>query len=483
MEASKRPAENGSNGDSSDAKKAKLDPDCGKLLFCGTTEWHNAAKPGKLKEDNFHSKNNVFEPKRIEALKDVRIKMVGSGQEAAHVVVVDETGQAWSWGNNEFGQLGQGDNMHRRIPTPVSGTGPGGHTIVAVSLGIRHTLLLTSRGDVLACGDNADGQCAQGEMKTKNVTGKVQEEIEVCSVKSLNVPTAINYTGPPVIKVSAGKEFSMLLDVEGCVWAFGSQEFGQLGNGTDGSYNSANSKVKMRYAGISQPQKISRVYERDSKTKKTKMMQMMRIKDISAGSHHGAMVDELGKVFSWGAGAYGRTGLGEPMDTHTPVWLQSLDHPRGKIDNVMCGLTMTVLWGKTAGQIFMAGCTDNIRKECNMTPKQWYDMGDSVIQPGSGVGLWRKGFAAVGEDGKVTLSNNGPCYGELGMGERIRTTGVPRKSKELDYVHVMKVGTGANWAAYVVRDTEEEDEEEIEEYEMLDQTKIEYTEADMKAAV
>ena len=41
MEASKRPAENGSNGDSTDAKKAKLDPDCGALLFCGTTEWQN----------------------------------------------------------------------------------------------------------------------------------------------------------------------------------------------------------------------------------------------------------------------------------------------------------------------------------------------------------------------------------------------------------------------------------------------------------
>ena len=50
----------------------------------------------------------------------------------------------------------------------MSGTGPGGATIVAVSLGMRHTLLLTSRGDVLACGDNSDGQCAQGEMKTKN---------------------------------------------------------------------------------------------------------------------------------------------------------------------------------------------------------------------------------------------------------------------------------------------------------------------------
>ena len=76
--------------------------------------------------------------------------------------------------------------------------------------------------------------------------GKVNEEVETCTVKALKDFTAINYTGPPVIKVSAGKEFSMLLDVEGCVWTFGCQEFGQLGNGTDGAYNSANSKVKMR---------------------------------------------------------------------------------------------------------------------------------------------------------------------------------------------------------------------------------------------
>jgi len=305
--------------------------------------------------------------------------------------------------------------------------------------------------------------------------------VETCTVKALKDFTAINYSGPPVIKVSAGKEFSMLLDVEGCVWTFGCQEFGQLGNGTDGAYNSANSKVKMRHAGISQPYKLSRVYERDPKTKKTKMMQMMRIKDISAGSNHGAMVDELGKVFSWGAGTYGRTGLGDPMDTHTPVWMQSLDHPRGKIENVMCGNMITVLWGKTAGSIYMAGCIDNIRKECNMTPKQWYDMGESVIQEGSGVGFWRKGFVAVGEDGKVTYCNNGPCYGECANGERFRTQGIPKKSKELDYVHVMQVGTGANYAVFVVRDTEEEDVEEIDEYELLDQTKIEFTEADMKA--
>lgn len=40
---------------------------------------------------------------------------------------------------------------------------------------------------------------------------------------------------------------------------------------------------------------------------------------------------------------------------------------------------ITILWGKTAGSIFMAGCIDNIRKESNMTPKQWYDLGDAVV--------------------------------------------------------------------------------------------------------
>ena len=76
--------------------------------------------------------------------------------------------------------------------------------------------------------------------------GKVTEEVETCSVQTVKEPMIINHSGPPVIKVSAGREFSMLLDVEGSVWTFGSQEFGQLGNGTDGSYNSANSKVRMR---------------------------------------------------------------------------------------------------------------------------------------------------------------------------------------------------------------------------------------------
>ena len=34
------------------------------------------------------------------------------------------------------------------------------------------------------------------------------------------------------------------------------------------------------------------------------------------------------RVFTWGAGSYGRTGLGDTTDTLVPTWVQSLDHQR-----------------------------------------------------------------------------------------------------------------------------------------------------------
>ena len=80
------------------------------------------------------------------------------------------------------------------------------------------------------------------------------------------------------------------------------------------------------------------------------------------------------------------------------------------------------------------------------------------------------------------VANNGPCYGEVGNGERFRTQvnlspyivlkscthcflqGIPKKMKELEFAHVMMVGTAANMAVYVLRDTEEEDQAMISDH-------------------
>jgi len=475
----KRPVDdNEENGAAENgAKKAKLDPECGRLLFCGSTDWELHQKPAKHKDEAYYSKQNIYEPHFIKSIKELRIRHISSNQDACHIIMVDEEGYAWSWGNNDFGQLGQGDKKHRRIPTKIAGTGPGGHIIVAIAVSKRHSLLLTSRGDVLAFGDNSDGQCAQGEMKNKTVTaGKGREEIEISSVPEVHTPTLISYSGPPVIKISAGMDFSMLLDVEGSAWTFGNQEYGKCGTGTDGAYNCTEAKVKMRYAGISEPHQITRVYERDPKTKKTKTLQMLKIKSIAAGTHHAAMVDEMGRVFTWGAGSYGRTGLNDNMDTHVPTWVQSLDHPRGKMEDVVAGNLCTITFGGAKGnkQAHLAGIIDAARGEANMTPKACFDFGEASYK---NIGFFRKGWNFVGDDGSVVQTNAGPCYGELGTGEKFRNQGVPKKSKEFSQgAHIIKCGTGVAHCCYIIRDITEDDQEELEEYDDLDQESIEYKE-------
>ena len=77
----------------SSKKKKAMDPECGTLVFCGTTDFANVLKPAKLAERSFHSKLNVHEPVLLAALQGVRIRHVGSGPEAGHLFVVDEAGK------------------------------------------------------------------------------------------------------------------------------------------------------------------------------------------------------------------------------------------------------------------------------------------------------------------------------------------------------------------------------------------------------
>jgi len=292
-------------------------------------------------------------------------------------------------------------------------------------------------------------------------------------VTEVLTPAAIIYDGPPIVKISCGIDFNLMLDVEGNAWTFGNQEFGKCGTGTDGAYNSTEAKVKMRYAGISRPYQLSRVYERDAKTKKIKPLQIMRIKNISAGSNHAAMVDEMSRVFTWGQGSYGRTGHNDTLDTHVPTWVSSLDHPRGKIDEVYCGNVCTVMIGKSTNKnIYLAGIIDPLKREANMNPKVYYDFGGEDM---ANIGFFKKGWNYVGTDGNVMQTNTGPCYGELGTGEKFRNQGIPKKSKEFEYATILKVGTGSNHCVYIMRDSEEDDKEEMEEFDDLDQADIEYT--------
>jgi alpha-tubulin suppressor-like RCC1 family protein len=63
-------------------------------------------------------------------------------------------GQAYCWGRNEFGQLGNGSTEDSAVPVPVSG----GLTFAALSTGGSHTCGVTVGGVVYCWGENTLGQ-------------------------------------------------------------------------------------------------------------------------------------------------------------------------------------------------------------------------------------------------------------------------------------------------------------------------------------
>jgi len=154
MSENKRPAdeENGANGNH-ETKKPKSEVPSGILLFTGATDWDDVGrKTGGLPR----SANTIWSPVLLEALEEVQIESISSGPSAVHQFAVDTEGKVYAWGRNEKGQLGLNDLKDRKCPTVVEELT--GYRVVATAVGKNHSLFLTDKGQVLACGDNKCGQ-------------------------------------------------------------------------------------------------------------------------------------------------------------------------------------------------------------------------------------------------------------------------------------------------------------------------------------
>uniref|UniRef100_A8M5U9 Regulator of chromosome condensation RCC1 n=1 Tax=Salinispora arenicola (strain CNS-205) TaxID=391037 RepID=A8M5U9_SALAI len=83
-----------------------------------------------------------------------------------HSVALTSAGTVLAWGRNFFGQLGDGTVVDRSTPTVVSL--PAGVTASAVAAGRIHSLALTTAGGVLAWGNNTFGQLGDGTTTTSS---------------------------------------------------------------------------------------------------------------------------------------------------------------------------------------------------------------------------------------------------------------------------------------------------------------------------
>lgn len=136
---------------------------------------------------------------------------------ASHGLAVMTDGTVWTFGRNNAGQLGRTENsVANPTPTQVGGIAD----VVAVAGGQEHSLALAADGAVFAFGGDAYGELGDGTSGSASST-----------------PTEVN---SGVAAVAARGNQSFVLKLDGTLWSFGYNFYGQLGHETGNLLVSAN---------------------------------------------------------------------------------------------------------------------------------------------------------------------------------------------------------------------------------------------------
>ena len=206
------------------------------------------------------------------------ILAVASG--AVHSLALCSDGTVAAWGSNAKGQLGHNDTaLSSTPPVAVDQTGVlADKTVIAISAGIEHSLALCSDGSLVGWGSDEKGQLGD------NGEGN--------SMTPVLIPTTGVLAGKTITAISAGGEHSLALCSDGTLVAWGSNEYGQLGNNlTPGS-------------------KVPSLVDR------SEALAGRSVTAISAGKSHSMVLCADGSLAVWGRAL---PGNGSEIESKVPV--------------------------------------------------------------------------------------------------------------------------------------------------------------------
>ena len=146
-----------------------------------------------------------------------------------HSAAVCEAGAVWTWGDGACGKLGHGNERRYATPLRVERFVAMRVRVREVSAGGRHTLAVTTEGELFGWGSNAVGQLGLAWNAVGLGHGRIPGS---------DLPIRID-VGPDaqttVQSASAGEEHSLVLTDKGKVYAMGDNSTGALGLGNRGS--------------------------------------------------------------------------------------------------------------------------------------------------------------------------------------------------------------------------------------------------------
>ncbi|MGY1552354.1 RCC1 domain-containing protein [Microbacterium sp. A588] len=214
-------------------------------------------------------------PVRVHIPDGVTLTQVSAG--SSHSIAVAEDGAAYAWGNNTYGELGNGRTAFMPVQVPVQVSAEVSFT--QVSAGSAYSLAVADDGAAYAWGSNRFGRLGNGtatEIQVPNpVPGRVQ------------MPDEVTFT-----QVSAGMLHSVAVDEDGTAYAWGYNYVGELGDGKN-----TDSHVPVR----------------------VEMPDQATFTQVSASSAYSAALTEDGTAYAWGDNDYGQLGDGTKDQRNVPT--------------------------------------------------------------------------------------------------------------------------------------------------------------------
>jgi len=217
---------------------------------------------------------------------------------ATSPALAQQTGHAWAWGNNSYGQLGDGTDFPSSIPVQVRGyrgsgfldqvrsvDGGAGHSVAKVRMDFPTALYPGSISQVFAWGLNSDGQLGD-ESTSKSFFPTYAPHDWRWS--SSDYPL----TAPDVDGVSAGSYHTLYAHFRGEPSSWGRNTSGELGMWDISPYREHPRAAYLPNGGVTA---------------------------ISGGGRHSLARRLDGTVFAWGENGWGQLGTDSTTDSARPL--------------------------------------------------------------------------------------------------------------------------------------------------------------------
>uniref|UniRef100_A0ACB8E8Z2 Uncharacterized protein n=1 Tax=Sphaerodactylus townsendi TaxID=933632 RepID=A0ACB8E8Z2_9SAUR len=240
---------------------------------CETSHLLILSSEGKLSEHSVDFQNVKSEPRLLKGLGDKQMVQIACGN--YHSMALSKGGQLFSWGQNDYGQLGLGGKMRPAwVPRRVQALD--GIPLARIAAGGYHSMAVSLSGSVYSWGKNAFGQLGLGHTEDKH---------SPTYVKALE--------HKKTVFISCGGEHTAVLTKDGLVCTFGAGCYGQLG------HNSTRNELFPRF--------VAELFG-------------VRVSEVACGRWHTLVyVEDLWKVYAFGSGSQGQLGNGRMCDQLIPL--------------------------------------------------------------------------------------------------------------------------------------------------------------------